>query len=87
MGIFDAGPGHNRLPGPAAEPDTDPEPFGSNDNQDTAKRCYACGRDQADTFDAGRTWTVRQLRKWLAKRMTASEAIAVTSAFVRDAKA
>ena len=87
-GILGAGratsPGLNRIPlEQDTEEDTDPQPFGSSDNQDTAKRCYACGRDQLDTFAAGKTWTVRALRKWLATRMTASEAIAVTAEFVR----
>lgn len=76
----------NRLPKQdQPEPDTDPEPFGqSSDSADTAKRCYQCGRDQGDTFEAGKTWTVRALRKWLHTRMTASEAIAVCQAFVKE---
>jgi len=72
----------NRLPPGQDEPDTDPEPFGKE--VITAKRCYQCGRDQADTFEAGKTWTIKAMRKWLHTRMTGSEAIAVMQAFVRD---
>lgn len=69
------------LNGPVPEPDTDPEPFALA--EETPRRCYACGRDDTDTFQSGKTWTIRALRKWLATRMTASEAIAVTAEFVR----
>lgn len=62
--------------------DTDPELF-KRSPEDTKKFCVFCGSSPPGSFDDGVTHTVRELRKWLATRMTASEAIAVTSAFVR----
>lgn len=64
--------------------DTNPEPFGPPIDEITKPRCYICGREQSDSFENGKSWTIRALRKWLATRMSASEAIAVSAAFVRS---
>lgn len=64
--------------------DTDPELFGPVVEDVTRPCCYICGREQSDSFANGKSWTIRQLRRWLATRMPAGEAIAVTNAFLRQ---
>jgi hypothetical protein len=65
---------------PQDEPDTDPELFRVHPDADTAERCSFCGHDKK-TYQDGITFTLKQLRKWLAGHMTASEAIHVTAKF------
>ena len=64
--------------------DTEPEPFGTRptlSESPTAPRCAWCGQDTG--FNAGRDYTVKELRKWLAQSMSGTEAINVAEKFRR----
>lgn len=65
--------------------DTDPELFKKSPGQNTPVVCSLCGTHrEAGTYEDGKTFVVRRLRKWLATKMPAGEAIAIVTRFVRD---
>jgi len=78
--VLDAGPESK------PDPDTDPEPFGSDDV--TPEGCSHCGHipDNDKTYAEGCSKVLRALRLWLGLRMPAAQAIAITDAVRKYAK-